>query len=57
MPADSGEVAASIRAAIRCMNRFPYLGLRFGARGDAFARTDSGYLASLVPNSHEYGVD
>ena len=57
LPADPGEVAASVRAAIRCMRRFPYLGLRFGARGDAFARTDSGYLASLVPNSHEYVVD
>jgi hypothetical protein len=39
------------------MQLFPYLGLRFGDRGDAFARTDSGYLASLVSGSHEYVVD
>jgi hypothetical protein len=32
------------------MRLFPYLGMRF-------ARTDSGYLASLVPQSHEYVVD
>lgn len=39
------------------MKLFPYLGLRFGDRGDAFARTDSGYLASLTSGSHEYVVD
>lgn len=39
------------------MSAFPYLGMRFGDRGDAFARTDSGYLASLAPGSHEYVVD
>jgi hypothetical protein len=57
LPADPREVAASIQAAVRCMRLFPYLGMRFGERGDAFARTDSGYLASLVPQSHEYVVD
>ena len=57
LPADTGEVAASLRAATRCMSLFPYLGMRFGSRGDAFARSDSGYLASLVLNSHEYVVD
>lgn len=39
------------------MKLFPYLGLRFGDRGDAFARTDSGYLASLASGSHEYVLD
>ncbi len=46
-----------MRAATRCMRLFPYLGMRFGDRGDAFARSDSGYLASLIPNSHEYVVE
>ena len=57
LPADHREVAASIQATVHCMRMFPYLGMRFGDRGDAFARTDSGYLASLVPYSHEYVVD
>ena len=57
LPLDPGEVEASVRAAIRCLRMFPYLGIRFGHRGDAFTRTDSGYLASLAPNSHEYVVD
>jgi hypothetical protein len=56
LPPDPLEVAASVRAAIRCTSLFPYLGMRFGDRGDAFARTDSGYLASLVPHSNEYVV-
>ena len=54
LPADPKEIAASLRAARSCMNLFPYLGIRFGDRGDAFARTDSGYLATLVQNSQEY---
>lgn len=48
LPDDPREIMASVHAAARCMARFPYLGVRFGERGDAFARTDSGYLATLV---------
>lgn len=48
---------ASIHAAERCMERFPYLGARFGLRGDAFARTDSGYLTTLIRFPKDYVVD
>ena len=54
LPEDPLEIAACLRAAERCMQRFPYLGLRFGARGDAFARTDSGFLVTLTRFPVEY---
>lgn len=54
LPSDPEEVNASLRAGERCMRQLPYLGLRYGARGEAFARTDSGYLTTLVQGSQEY---
>jgi hypothetical protein len=51
------EALASIRAAERCMKLLPYLGIRFGKRGDAFARTDSGYLTTLVRFPQEYVLE
>jgi hypothetical protein len=57
LPDNPDEVMASIRAAERCMAIFPYLGIRFGRRGDAFARTDSGYLTTLVRFPQDYVVE
>jgi hypothetical protein len=57
LPDNPDEVIASIRAAERCMDTFPYLGIRFGQRGDAFARTDSGYLTTLVRFPQDYLIE
>lgn len=57
LPEDPNEVGASIRAAERCMDLIPYLRIRYGRRGDAFARTDSGYLTTLTAFPGEYVVE
>lgn len=48
LPDEPAEIRASLRAAERCLGRLPYLRLRFGPRGDAFTRTDSGFLTTLA---------
>lgn len=57
LPDNLQEAQASIRAGERCMALFPYLGIRFGKRGDAFARTDSGYLTTLVRFPQGYVIE
>jgi hypothetical protein len=57
LPDNPQEVTASINAAERCMELFPYLRIRFGERGDAYARTDSGYLTTLVRFPNGYVVE
>ena len=39
------------------MDALPYLRIRFGLRGDAFARTDSGYLTTLASFPLEHVVE
>ena len=39
------------------MGECPYLGIRYGRRGEAFARTDSGYLTTLVDGRLGYVLE
>ncbi len=48
LPSDQREVDACLLAARRCYDFHPYFYMRYGERGSAFARTDGGYLATLV---------
>jgi len=47
IPADKDEVEASLRAADRCWQRFPYYEARYGERGSRFAKSDGAWLATL----------
>ena len=47
VPADAREVQASLRAADRCWQRFPYFEHRYGERGRRFARSDAAWQANL----------
>ncbi len=54
LPTDKREVAAVLRATTRCYEAHPYFAARYGARGESFARSDGGYLTTLVayPQNH-----
>jgi hypothetical protein len=54
LPTDPRETHAVVVAARRCYNLHPYFSMRYGSRGSAFARSDGGYLATLVeqPQAH-----
>ena len=54
LPQDAEEIAAVLQATSRCYEDYPYFFARYGTRGEAFARSDGGYLATLVvyPQSH-----
>lgn len=54
LPSDPAEVAAALRAGQRCLAAYPYFELRYGARGEAFTRSDSGYLVTLTQASQGY---
>ncbi len=54
LPSDEREVAAVLRAGRRCYDAHPYLAERYGARGEAFTRSDGGYLATLVNHPKTY---
>ena len=47
VPADSREVAASIRAGDHCWNKYAYFEQRYGERGRRFARSDAAWKATL----------
>jgi heme oxygenase len=47
VPTDLREVEASLKAADRCWQEFPYLSERYGERGHRFTRSDSAWLATL----------
>ena len=51
---DERETQAVVRAGLRCYKAHPYFFARYGARGEAFSRSDGGYLATLVsyPQNH-----
>ena len=48
LPSDPREIEASLLAARRCYDFHPYLYMRYGSRGSKFARSDGGYLVTLV---------
>ncbi|MEI6556788.1 MAG: hypothetical protein WCO00_00150 [Rhodospirillaceae bacterium] len=54
LPADEREVKAVLRAGVRCYRSHPYFAERYGARGEAFTRSDGGYLATLVAHPQSY---
>ncbi|HEU4904667.1 MAG TPA: biliverdin-producing heme oxygenase, partial [Solirubrobacterales bacterium] len=47
VPQDPALIALSNRVAGLAMERFPYLGFRFGGRGDRYARSDGAWLLTL----------
>ncbi len=54
LPSDEREIEAVLRAGRRCYAAHPYFAERYGERGEAFTRSDGGYLATLAdhPQSH-----
>jgi hypothetical protein len=54
LPSDEREIEAVVRAGRRCYEAHPYFAQRYAARGEAFTRSDGGYLATLAdhPQSH-----
>ncbi|MEI7430821.1 MAG: hypothetical protein WCL27_10225 [Betaproteobacteria bacterium] len=54
LPVDEREIEAVLRSTLRCYEQHPYFFARYGKRGEAFTRSDGGYLATLAdyPQSH-----
>ena len=54
LPDDRRVIDAVLAATRRCYEAHPYFRERYGARGEAFANSDGGYLAVLTgdPQSH-----
>jgi hypothetical protein len=54
LPVDQREIEAVLRAGRHCSALHPYYAERYGARGEAFTRSDGGYLLTLAdhPQSH-----
>lgn len=48
LPSDPREIEAVIVAARACYGIHPYFSMRYGGRGSAFARSDGGYLTTLL---------
>jgi len=48
VPADLREIRAAVAAAEKCREAFPYFDERFRERGQAFAHSDSAWLATLA---------
>jgi hypothetical protein len=57
LPIDAREIAAVLRAGVRCYEAHPYFSARYGVRGEAFTRSDGGYLATLADHSQIYVFD
>lgn len=54
LPTDGFEIEAVISATRRCYEAHPYFIERYGARGETFARSDGGYLATLTSHPLSY---
>ena len=48
LPSDQREIDAVVLSARRCYDLHPYFYMRYGGRGSSFARSDGGYLVTLV---------
>ncbi|MFZ4535354.1 hypothetical protein [Propionivibrio sp.] len=57
LPTDEREIAAVLCAALRCHEEHPYFSERYGERGEAFIRSDGGYLATLADHPQSYVND
>jgi len=49
VPGRAEELRAALAAAAQCRAEFPYFDARFQERGQAFARSDAAWLATLAP--------
>jgi len=56
LPHDQMEIEAALRCARRILNLYPYFMERYGHRGEAFTRSDTGYLVTLL-NNEQHCVD
>lgn len=54
LPTDSREIQAALRAGQRCYAVHPYFERRYGQRGEAFTRSDGGYLTTLADHPQAY---
>ncbi len=48
LPNDPMEIDAALRCGRRILNLYPYFVERYGQRGEAFTRSDTGYLVTLL---------
>ncbi|MEO0035429.1 MAG: hypothetical protein RLZZ501_1452 [Pseudomonadota bacterium] len=56
LPTDPREIEAVLRAASKCYEANPYFSARYPERGADFARSDGGYLATLVEQPLAYVI-
>jgi hypothetical protein len=56
LPHDSMEIEAALRCGRRILNLYPYFNERYGQRGEAFTRSDTGYLVTLLDHD-QHSVD
>jgi hypothetical protein len=54
LPSVQREIEAVLRAGRRCYDSHPYFSERYGERGEAFTRSDGGYLATLTVHPQNY---
>ncbi|MTJ81692.1 MAG: hypothetical protein F8N37_11830 [Telmatospirillum sp.] len=54
LPTDKREIAAVLRSVDRCYDLHPYLAWRYGAYGEAFTRSDGGYLTTLSGHAQSH---
>lgn len=53
VPQDAREVRAALEAGRECLERFPYLEMRFGDRGRRFTFSDSAWVVAVVKDVPE----
>lgn len=54
LPDDPREIGAALRAGERCYEVLPYLEARYGKRGEAYTRSDGGFLVTLVQSGQAH---
>ena len=54
LPSDKREIEAVLQATLRSYDAQPYLMERFGVRGEAYSRSDGGFLVTLASNPQHY---
>jgi hypothetical protein len=54
LPVDEREIEAVLRAGRQCFVLHPYYPERYGLRGEAFTRSDGGYLLTLADHPQSY---
>jgi len=56
LPCDDREIDAALRAAARCYEANPYFMARYAERGEAFSRSDGGYMVTLTSHPLAYVI-